>query len=122
MIAVTGAAFVFSTLPSAIQGSSFAFASEDLTNTIRAGDELALVGPHFMRLYTRLLLVFALIIFSSFNSCGLDQFMLCRQRSSNRQGRENQTKYRCPPVLCLASPPFRRIQRSFPRRCPACVL
>src|SRR5256885_12856257 len=45
MIAVTGAAFVFSTFPSAMQGSSFAFVSGDLTNTIRAGDEFALVGP-----------------------------------------------------------------------------
>jgi hypothetical protein len=49
MIAVTGADLVFSTLPGETQPSSFAFASGERTKTIRAGDELAEVGPHFIR-------------------------------------------------------------------------
>jgi hypothetical protein len=47
MIAVTGAARVFSTLPGETQPSSFSLAAAERTKTIRAGDELAEVGPHF---------------------------------------------------------------------------
>ena len=48
MIAVTGAARVFSTLPGDTHASSFALAAGERTKTIRAGDELAEVGPHFI--------------------------------------------------------------------------
>ena len=48
MMAVTGAAFVLSTLPGLRAGMSRAFASGVRTNTMRAGQELALVGPNFM--------------------------------------------------------------------------
>ncbi len=48
MIAVTGAALVLSTLPGLSASSSRAFASGVRTNRIRAGQELALVGPDFM--------------------------------------------------------------------------
>src|SRR4030065_601585 len=47
MIAVTGAARVCSTLPGAIAGSKRCFAAALRTNTIRAGQQLALVGAHF---------------------------------------------------------------------------
>ena len=49
MMAVTGAVFVFSTLPGFMQASSFSLASGDLTNTMRAGEQLAEVGPHFIK-------------------------------------------------------------------------
>ena len=44
-MAVTGAAMVLSTLPGASAGLSSALASAPLTNTTRAGCELAAVGP-----------------------------------------------------------------------------
>jgi hypothetical protein len=46
---VTGAVIVFSTLPGDRACFSFAFASGVVTNTKRAGEELALVGAHFSR-------------------------------------------------------------------------
>ncbi len=49
MMAVTGAAMVFSLLPALRAGSSRFFASGDLTNTIRMGLQLALVGPILAR-------------------------------------------------------------------------
>ena len=49
MIAVTGAVRVFSTLPAAMQGSRRAFASGERTKMIRAGQQLADVGPIFIR-------------------------------------------------------------------------
>ena len=48
MIAVTGAAFVLSTLPEARAGSRRALASGVLRKRMRAGHVLALVGPCFM--------------------------------------------------------------------------
>ncbi len=48
MIAVTGAAFVLSTLPELSAGSSRAFASGVRTKRMRAGHEFALVGPYRM--------------------------------------------------------------------------
>ena len=52
MIAVTGALRVFSRLPGAIAGSSLAFASGVRRKTMRAGQQLTLVGPHFSRSYS----------------------------------------------------------------------
>ena len=43
-----GAERVFSTLLGAMQATSFSLASALRTNTMRAGHELALVGPHFI--------------------------------------------------------------------------
>ena len=48
MIAVTGAALVLSTLPGLSAGISRALASGVRTKRMRAGEELALVGPIFM--------------------------------------------------------------------------
>ena len=48
-ITVTGALMVFSMLPGASASLSLALASGDFTNTKRAGELLALVGPHFTR-------------------------------------------------------------------------
>ena len=48
MIAVTGAAFVLSTLPGESAGSKRALASGVRRNRMRAGHVLALVGPCFM--------------------------------------------------------------------------
>ena len=48
MIAVTGAALVLSTLPGVSAGIKRAFASGVRTKRIRAGHELALVGPDRM--------------------------------------------------------------------------
>jgi hypothetical protein len=48
MMAVTGAERVFSTLPGDMQASSRCFAAFEVTKTMRAGDELADVGPHFI--------------------------------------------------------------------------
>ena len=45
-ITVTGASMVLARLPSSSAGSSRALASGERTNTKRAGDWLALVGPH----------------------------------------------------------------------------
>ena len=49
MMAHTGAAMVFSTLPGASAGLSRSFASGDLTNTMRIGHVLAEVGPSLAR-------------------------------------------------------------------------
>ena len=49
MIAVTGAAIVCSTLPGVSAGRSRSFASGVLTKTIRAGQLLRRVGPHFRK-------------------------------------------------------------------------
>ena len=49
VMAVTGADLVLSTLPGDTQPSSFSPASGEVTKTMRAGDELAEVGAHFMR-------------------------------------------------------------------------
>ena len=48
MIAVTGADRVFSTLPADTQPSSASLAAAERTKTMRAGELLAEVGPHFM--------------------------------------------------------------------------
>ncbi len=48
MIAVTGACIVLSRLPAERNGLSRALASGDLTNTMRAGSQLALVGQSAM--------------------------------------------------------------------------
>ena len=48
MMAVTGAAFVLSTLPGLRAGISRALASGVRRKVIRAGQQLALVGPTFM--------------------------------------------------------------------------
>ena len=48
MMAVTGAAMVFSKFPGANAGRSRSFASGVRKNRMRAGEQLALVGPHFM--------------------------------------------------------------------------
>jgi hypothetical protein len=48
MMAVTGAALVLSTLPGERAGMRRALASGVRTKTMRAGQELALVGPIFM--------------------------------------------------------------------------
>ena len=48
MIAVTGAAIVWATLPASSAGFSRSLASRLLTNTIRAGQQLPDVGPHFI--------------------------------------------------------------------------
>ena len=48
-MATTGADIVFLKLPSLSAGPSFAFAASDLANTMRAGVELASVGPNFIR-------------------------------------------------------------------------
>ena len=45
MMAVIGAAMLLARLPSASAGWSFSLASLDLTNTMRAGQQLAEVGP-----------------------------------------------------------------------------
>ena len=49
MIAVTGAARVFSTSPGETHSSSFALAAGERTKMIRAGEVLAEVGAHFIR-------------------------------------------------------------------------
>jgi hypothetical protein len=49
MITVTGACFVFSWLPALRAGSRRALPSGVRTNTKRAGEEFALVGPTFTR-------------------------------------------------------------------------
>ena len=53
MIAVTGAARVFSRLPACTHGNSRAFASGERTNSNRAGEQLAEVGAIFSRSYRR---------------------------------------------------------------------
>src|SRR6476661_5222489 len=52
MITVTGAAIVLSWLPASSAGSSFALASAERTNTKRAGQVLAVVGPNLSRSYS----------------------------------------------------------------------
>src|SRR5690606_11221676 len=52
MMTVTGAASVLSWLPSLSAGASFALASGERTNTKRAGQELASVGPNLSRSYS----------------------------------------------------------------------
>ncbi|WP_342776786.1 hypothetical protein [Hankyongella ginsenosidimutans] len=44
-----GAVRTFSLLPALTQGMSLAFASGDFTNTMRAGEQLAEVGPQRVR-------------------------------------------------------------------------
>ncbi len=53
MIAVAGAAIVCATLPRSSAGLSRSFPSGVVTNTIRAGQQLPDVGPHFMQLVDR---------------------------------------------------------------------
>ena len=52
MMAVTGALIVLSTLPGASAGRSRSLACWLRTNTMRAGEQLALVGAIFMRSYS----------------------------------------------------------------------
>ena len=49
MMAVTGAFMVLSTFAGESAGNSLCFASGVRRKRIRTGEQLALVGPHFMR-------------------------------------------------------------------------
>ena len=94
MITVTGAVFVFSTLPGATAGSSRALASGVVMKTNRAGEEFALVGPNAARLYAS---------FSNSIGTGSGRHTQCVRASRNIWSKDSELIFLCPCTACCDS-------------------